>query len=242
VTAMTTDLTRTAAPALEGDVHQSTAHHFTYGTDLEFVRDQLNAIDPIDVESEDPSDVDYEIHRALNYVRAQITCRLAVQAGPRHDVDFCGVDGKYGRACGPELGLPQCAWHGRVVGGLGDCGAAAWGDRGGRVGVGGRGRLGGGAVPGVCGCGSDCLARLPGRPAPRRGRLECGEALEHGGGVLVDQLHACGHELGHVPSVGVERLLGAFLQLVVGPDAHGSVAVPVAGRLGVGHEESVPCG
>lgn len=108
-----TDLTRTTAPALEGDVHQPTAHHYTYGTDLGYVLDQINAVDPIDVESEDPSDTDYAVHQALNYVRAEITRRLAVQAGPRH-VDYCGWDGKYGRACGPDLGLPQCAYHGRL--------------------------------------------------------------------------------------------------------------------------------
>lgn len=105
-----------AAPtALTGEVHQNPTVHLTYGTDLDFVLEQLDTVDPIDVESEDPSDTDWEVHKALNYVRAQITRRKAVQAGPRTDVDYCGVDDKYGRACGPDLGLPQCGWHGRVT-------------------------------------------------------------------------------------------------------------------------------
>jgi hypothetical protein len=103
----------TTPTALTGEVHQPTASHYTYGTDLDYVLGQLDAVDPVDVESEDPSDTDYVVHRALNYVRAEITKRKAVQAGPRTDVDYCGSD-KYGRACGPDLGLPQCAYHGRV--------------------------------------------------------------------------------------------------------------------------------
>lgn len=106
---MTEIQTRTV---LVGDVHQSPAHHYTYGTDLDYVLDVLAAVDPIDLETEDASDTDWAIHSAFNYVRAEISRRKAVQAGPRH-VDYCGVDGKYGRACGPDLGLPPCAWHGR---------------------------------------------------------------------------------------------------------------------------------
>lgn len=101
------------AAALEGDVHQPTAAHWTYGTDLDYVLDQLNAVDPVDIETEDAPEADWAVHKALNYVRAEITRRKAAQAGPRH-VDFCGLDSEtYGRACGPDLGLPQCAWHGR---------------------------------------------------------------------------------------------------------------------------------
>lgn len=88
--------------------------HLTYGTDLNYVLEVLDVVDPIDAESEDPSDTDWEVHKALNYVRAQITRRKAVQTGPRTDVDYCGVDDNYGRACGPDLGLPPCGWHGRV--------------------------------------------------------------------------------------------------------------------------------
>jgi hypothetical protein len=107
-----TDVQPAAAAALEGDVHAPTAAHFTYGTDLDYVREQLDTVDPIDLETEDASDTDWAIHRALNYVRAQITRRAAVQAGPRA-VDNCGLDGNYGRACGPDVGLPVCAYHGR---------------------------------------------------------------------------------------------------------------------------------
>lgn len=101
-----------ADAALEGDVHQPAAERYTYGTDLEYVLDALDMVDPIDIESEDPTDTDYAVHRALNHIRADIKRRLAVQAGPRA-VDYCGADGDYGRACGADLGLPQCAYHGR---------------------------------------------------------------------------------------------------------------------------------
>lgn len=101
-----------AAAALEGDVHQPIAARWTYGADLDYVLEQINGVDPIDVETEDPTDEDRAVHRALNHLRADILRRKAVQAGPRH-VNYCGADGDYGRACGPDLGLPQCAYHGR---------------------------------------------------------------------------------------------------------------------------------
>jgi len=102
----------TAAAALEGDVHQPTARHYTYGTDLAYVLEKINEHDPIEIETEDAPDVDWEIHKALQHLRADILRRQAVQAGPR-TVNYCGVEGEYGRACGPDLGLPQCAYHGR---------------------------------------------------------------------------------------------------------------------------------
>ncbi|MFI7608845.1 hypothetical protein ACIBTV_27545 [Micromonospora sp. NPDC049366] len=100
------------AAALEGDVHAPAGAHYTHGTDLEYVLAAIAGVDPIDVESDDPSDTDWAVHRALNHVRADIMRRLAVQAGPRA-VDYCGADGDYGHACGPDLGLPQCAYHAR---------------------------------------------------------------------------------------------------------------------------------
>lgn len=81
------------------------------GTDLDFVLRALSGIDPIDAETEDASDGEWAIHRALNYVRDEITIRKAVQAGPDAVGDYCGVsDGNY-RACGVRLGLPDCRYH-----------------------------------------------------------------------------------------------------------------------------------
>jgi hypothetical protein len=101
----------TRGPAVEGDVELSPAQRLIAGTDLDFVLGRLIDVDPIDVESEDPSDTDYAIHWALAHVRAEITRRRAVQAGPGPVVDYCGVSGDYGRACGASLGLPDCRQH-----------------------------------------------------------------------------------------------------------------------------------
>lgn len=105
-----TDVATTREPAIEGYVELSEAQRLTAGTDLEFVLSRLNDIDPIEVESEYPSDKDWAVHHALAYVRAEITRRLAVQRGPVA-VDYCGVSGDYGRACGADLGLPDCREH-----------------------------------------------------------------------------------------------------------------------------------
>lgn len=110
-----TDIQPVVPAAIAGEVEQNPATYLTYGTDLGFVLDVIDFTDPIDIETETASDTDWAIHGALNYVRAQITRRRAVQAGPRTGVDYCGVDDRYGRACGPDLGLPSCAWHGRIA-------------------------------------------------------------------------------------------------------------------------------
>lgn len=81
------------------------------GTDLDFVLRALAGIDPIDAETEDASDQDWAIHRALNYVRDEITIRKAVQAGPDAVGDYCGVSNGDYRACGAGLGLPDCRYH-----------------------------------------------------------------------------------------------------------------------------------
>lgn len=98
-------------PALEGHVEQSLAQRITAGTDLGFVLDAIEAVDPIDVETEDASDAEWAVHKALNHVRSEIARRKAVQAGPDAIGDYCGWDGDYGQACGPDLGLPLCPHH-----------------------------------------------------------------------------------------------------------------------------------
>lgn len=101
----------TRQPVVEGDVEPSIAQRLTYGADLDFVLDTLAVVDPIDVESEDPTDTDRAVSRALADVRAEILRRRAVQAGPGPVVDYCGVPDARGRACGALLGLPDCRQH-----------------------------------------------------------------------------------------------------------------------------------
>jgi hypothetical protein len=96
---------------VEGDVDLSPAQRLAAGSDLDFVASVLDLVDPIDVDSDDPSATEYAIHRVLNYVRAEITRRRAVQAGSGPVVDYCGVSDEHGRACGPSLGLPDCRQH-----------------------------------------------------------------------------------------------------------------------------------
>lgn len=110
------NLPQPATPTVvTGDVHAHPATNLTYGTDLEWMVDQIDTIDPIDIETEDAPDRDWAIHNTLGWLRKQITRRQAVQTGPRDDVDYCGVDGnEHERACGPELGLPACRWHARA--------------------------------------------------------------------------------------------------------------------------------
>ncbi|MCW6008706.1 hypothetical protein K1W54_29795 [Micromonospora sp. CPCC 205371] len=81
------------------------------GSDLDYVLFAISCIDPIDIETEDASDQDWAIHRALNYVRDEITIRLAVQAGSDKVGDYCGVNNDDYRACGSRLGLPDCRYH-----------------------------------------------------------------------------------------------------------------------------------
>jgi hypothetical protein len=81
------------------------------GSDLDYVLNALAAVDPIDAESWEPTEQEWAIHRALNYVRDEITIRRAVQAGPDAVGDYCGVSNGEYRACGANLGLPDCRWH-----------------------------------------------------------------------------------------------------------------------------------
>ena len=106
-----TNLAITHETAIEGDVELSNAQHVTAGNDLDYVLNLLVAVDPIDVESEDPSDADWAVHNALSYVRDEIAKRRAVQAGPDAVGDYCGVSRDHGRACGADLGLPDCRYH-----------------------------------------------------------------------------------------------------------------------------------
>lgn len=106
-----TDLATTRETAIEGDLERSAAWYATAGTDLDYVLGLLDVVDPIDVESSDPSDADWAVHAALGYIRAEIIKRRAVQAGPDAVGDYCGVSGDYGQACGADLGLPDCRHH-----------------------------------------------------------------------------------------------------------------------------------
>ncbi|MFY1686547.1 hypothetical protein [Plantactinospora sp. WMMB782] len=111
---MSTDLTFPGTGALTGDVHASPASSYTYGSDLDWVLEQIDGIDPVDLETVEITETMRVAHRALAQVRAEILRRKAVQAGSQQ-VDYCGVDGDYGRACGPDLGLPSCAYHSRIA-------------------------------------------------------------------------------------------------------------------------------
>lgn len=81
------------------------------GSDLDYVLFAISCVDPIDMDTDDASDQDWAIHKALNYVRDEITIRLAVQAGPAAVGDYCGVNNGDYRACGSRLGLPDCRYH-----------------------------------------------------------------------------------------------------------------------------------
>lgn len=85
----------------------------TAGSDLDFVLERIAEVDPINVETEDASAADWAVHKALTYVRAEIARRRAVLAGPDALGAWCGVDDAYGRACGAQLGLPDCRYHAR---------------------------------------------------------------------------------------------------------------------------------
>src|SRR5690606_3258103 len=99
---------------VEGDIQPPVNHWLIAGSDLDFALAALRQADPIDADSEHITPTMWAVRKALDDVRAQILRRKAVLAGPRDDVEYCGVSDKHGRACGPELGLPPCKWHARV--------------------------------------------------------------------------------------------------------------------------------
>lgn len=104
-----TDWLPASTPA---EYNPATVEHYTHGGDLDWMLHIIDGYDPIDVDA-DTTDVpaaDWAVYNTLGALRADILRRQAVQAGPR-DVDYCGVGGGHGRACGPELGLPVCAAH-----------------------------------------------------------------------------------------------------------------------------------
>ncbi len=94
----------------------TTAHNLTGpADDLAWILDQIHGDAVFDPDSDPGAFTPTEegIYATLLHLKHQVLIRQAVKAGPR-DVAYCGVDNGLERACGPDLGLPRCAYHARV--------------------------------------------------------------------------------------------------------------------------------
>ena len=83
----------------------------TDGTDLDYVLTYLAFIDPIDIESEDPTERDWETHATIRSIRDAVLQRKSATLGVDGVAD-CGTSRHaHHPGCGPELGLPTCTTH-----------------------------------------------------------------------------------------------------------------------------------
>ena len=83
--------------------------------DLDFVLDHIGwHFDPEDDHSV-MSDAQIAVQHAMTDLRWDILIRKNVKAGRLLDPQWCGVDNGQQRACGAELGLPNCAYHSRTA-------------------------------------------------------------------------------------------------------------------------------
>lgn len=80
------------------------------GTDLDYVLEILEDLDPIEVES-DPTEKDWAVHATIRTVQDKIAHRRSATLGV-NPAEPCGTSSYAAYpACGPEVGQPTCPAH-----------------------------------------------------------------------------------------------------------------------------------